>query len=40
MLLSAEISGTLQSVVQRAQTTIKSINDVQWIVDVDPQDMM
>ena len=40
MLLSSESPGALQSVVQLAQKTIRSINDVQWIVDIDPQDMM
>lgn len=40
MLLSSGDDGVLQDVVRRAQTTIKSIDDVQWIVDVDPQDML
>ncbi|MFT7632902.1 MAG: primosomal protein N' (replication factor Y), partial [Mariniblastus sp.] len=40
MLLSSGTPGELQNVIRRAQTTIKSIDDVQWIVDIDPQDMM
>jgi primosomal protein N' (replication factor Y) len=40
MLLGSETEGDLQKVIRRAQTTIKSIDDVQWIVDIDPQDMM
>ena len=40
MLLSSQVSGALQNVIQRSQTTIKSIDDVQWIVDIDPQDML
>ena len=40
MLLSSGEEGVLQSVIRRAQTTIKSIDDVQWVVDIDPQDMM
>ena len=40
MLLSSSAEGVLQSVLRRAQTTIKSIDDVHWIVDIDPQDMM
>lgn len=40
MMISASCQGDIQDVVRRAQTTIKSIDDVQWIVDIDPQDMM
>ena len=40
MMISASRQGDIQHVVRRAQTTIKSIDDVQWIVDIDPQDMM
>ena len=40
MMISANRQGDIQDVVRRAQTTIKSIDDVQWIVDIDPQDMM
>ena len=40
MLLSSGTPNALQAVVRRAQTTVKSIDDVQWIVDIDPQDMM
>jgi primosomal protein N' len=40
MLLSSQVEGELQKIIRRAQTTIKSIDDVQWIVDIDPQDML
>lgn len=40
MLLSSGKDSALQNVIRRAQTTIKSIDNVQWIVDIDPQDMM
>ncbi len=40
MLLNSGNAGVIQKVVRRAQTTIKSIDDVQWIVDIDPQDML
>ena len=40
MMISAGHEGEIQDVIRRAQTTIKSIDDVQWIVDIDPQDMM
>ena len=40
MMISANNEGEIQDVIRRAQTTIKSIDDVQWIVDIDPQDMM
>jgi len=40
MMISSNHQGEIQEVVRRAQTTIKSIDDVQWIVDIDPQDMM
>lgn len=40
MLLNSQIEGVLQKVVRRAQTTVKSIDDIQWIIDIDPQDML
>ena len=40
MLLSSNVAQSLQNVVRRAQTTTKSIDDVQWIIDIDPQDML
>lgn len=40
MLLSSLVDGVLQQVIRRAQTTIKTIDDIQWIVDIDPQDML
>lgn len=38
-LLSPQ-AGALQAVVTHAKSTIKSHDDVQWIVDIDPQDML
>lgn len=40
MLLSSNVEDALQKVIRRAQTKVKSIDDVQWIVDIDPQDML
>jgi primosomal protein N' (replication factor Y) len=40
MLLSSDVEGILQTVVRRAQATVKIIDDIQWIVDIDPQDML
>lgn len=40
LLLSSQTAGALQTVIGRAQTTVKDIDEVQWIVDIDPQDMM
>ena len=40
MLLSSCTAGELQQVVEQAKRKIKSIEDVQWIVDIDPQDML
>ena len=40
MMVSANQENEIQEVLRRAQTTIKSIDDVQWIIDIDPQDMM
>ena len=40
LLLSSGVPGVLQDVVCRAQSKIRSITDVQWIVDIDPQDML
>ena len=40
MLLSSEVEGVLQQIIRRAQTTVASIDDIQWIVDIDPQDML
>jgi primosomal protein N' (replication factor Y) len=40
MLLSSDFEGILQQIVRRAQSTVKTIDDIQWIVDVDPQDML
>ncbi len=38
-LLSPE-AGSLQTVIRRAMTTIREQDNVQWIVDIDPQDML
>lgn len=40
MMLSSSVQDDLQAVIRRAKTKIKSIDDVQWIVDIDPQDML
>ena len=40
MLLSSQTEGALQRILRRAQTSIKLIEDVRWIVDIDPQDML
>jgi primosomal protein N' (replication factor Y) len=40
MLLGSQVEGSLQKVLRHAKTTIKSIDDVQWIIDIDPQDML
>ncbi|MEL7500629.1 MAG: primosomal protein N' [Planctomycetota bacterium] len=40
MLLFSGEAGMLQGVVARAQPTVRSIEGVQWIVDIDPQDML
>lgn len=40
MLLFSKQELMLQSVIQRAQQTIRTIDGIQWIVDIDPQDMM
>jgi len=40
MLIGTTTEGVLQPVILRAKTKIKPIDDVQWMVDIDPQDMM
>lgn len=40
MLLFSSTPMRLQEVVERAKSTIRSIDDVQWIIDIDPQDML
>lgn len=40
LLIQAALDVPLQPVIQRATTLIKPIEDVQWIVDIDPQDML
>ncbi|MDG1874649.1 MAG: primosomal protein N' [Mariniblastus sp.] len=40
MLLSSMGENEIQKVIRHAQTKIKSIDEVQWIVDIDPQDML
>ena len=40
MLLGSQVEDSLQKVLHHAKTTIKSIDDVQWIIDIDPQDML
>ncbi len=40
LLVQAGSTVQLQPVIQRATEQVEAIEDVQWIVDVDPQDMM
>lgn len=40
ILLGSQFAGQLQTSIKRAEVTIKSIDGVQWIVDIDPQDML
>ena len=40
ILLGAQVAGQLQASIRRAESKIKSIDGVQWIVDIDPQDML
>lgn len=40
MLLFSNQEMALQTTVSRAQQSIRSIDDVQWIIDIDPQDML
>ncbi len=40
MLLQSQQTGAIQNVVRRAQSTIQPVDNVQWIVDIDPQDML
>ena len=40
MMIGTTQAGVLQPVLTRAKTTIKPVDDVQWMIDIDPQDMM
>ena len=40
ILVRCDADAVIQPVVRRAQTLIKNIDDVQWIVDIDAQDML
>ena len=40
MLIGTTTEGVLQPVIMRSKTKIKPIDDVQWMVDIDPQDML
>ena len=40
MLIRCEPGAEIQPVIRRAQTKIKDIDGVQWIVDIDAQDML
>jgi len=40
MLIQGPRGGQLHTVVRAATADLKPPNDVQWIVDVDPQDML
>ncbi len=40
VLINATVAGQLQTTISRAEQYVKSIDGVQWIVDIDPQDML
>ena len=40
MLLGSVETNTIQRVMKRAQTNIKDMDDIQWIVDIDPYNMV
>ena len=40
ILIRFEVGADIQSVVRHTQAQLKTIDDVQWIVDIDPQDML
>jgi primosomal protein N' (replication factor Y) len=40
LLVSSPIEGALQQTISRTESLIKEIDEVQWIVDIDPQDML
>ena len=40
MMIGTTQPGVIQPVVTRAKTKIKAVDDVQWMIDIDPQDMM
>ena len=40
MMVGTTVQGVLQKVMVRAKSKIKSVDDVQWMVDIDPQDML
>ena len=40
ILIRCDAGAAIQPVIRRAQTLVKSIDGVQWIVDIDAQDML
>jgi len=40
MMVGTTKQGVLQNVMTRAKTKIKPVDDVQWMIDIDPQDML
>ena len=40
MMVGTTQKGVLQDVMIRAKTKIKPVDDVQWMIDIDPQDML
>ncbi len=40
MMVGTTKEGVLQNVLARAKTKIKPVDDVQWMIDIDPQDML
>jgi primosomal protein N' (replication factor Y) len=40
MMIGTTHRDVLQPAIARAKTKIKPVDDVQWMVDIDPQDML
>ena len=40
ILILSGLDRAIQPVIERIQTRVKPVDDTQWIVDIDPQDMM
>ena len=40
ILIQADLDAGLQPVIAQATRQIKQVDDVQWIADIDPQDML
>ncbi len=40
LLIRCDLNANIQSVLQRVQQQVKTVDGVQWIIDIDPQDML